>query len=211
MSILAPNSHILYRDTYSAKDQSQQLWSAGSFLSTSKSFGVGFDQRKNSECKKIVKRDCRANSFLPDLSRPESVKMEPITDSDHLDQILDKATDHCQPIVIDWMATWCRKCIYIKPKLEKLAAEFDTKLKFYFVDVNNVPQALVKRGNVSKMPTIQIWKDGEMKEEVIGGHKAWLVLEEVREMVKNSTEATAGFLFRIISIFLTFQLPGSLF
>lgn len=103
MSILAPNSHILYRDTYSAKDQSQQqLWSAGSFLSTSKSFGLGFDQRKHSECKKILKRDCRANSFLPDLSRPESVKMEPITDSDHLDQILAKATDHCQPIVIDW-------------------------------------------------------------------------------------------------------------
>lgn len=25
------------------------------------------------------------------------------------------------------MAAWCRKCIYIKPKLEKLAAEFDTK------------------------------------------------------------------------------------
>lgn len=32
---------------------------------------------------------------------------------------------------------------------------------------------------------LQIWKDGEMKEEVIGGHKAWLVLEEVREMVKK--------------------------
>lgn len=102
MSILAPNSHILYRDTYSTKDQSQQLWSVGSFLNTSKAFGFGFDQRKYSECKKILKRDCRANSFLPDLSRPQSVEMESITDSDHLDQILDKATDHSQPIVIDW-------------------------------------------------------------------------------------------------------------
>lgn len=32
---------------------------------------------------------------------------------------------------------------------------------------------------------LQIWKDGEMKSEVIGGHKAWLVIEEVREMIKK--------------------------
>lgn len=112
MSILAPNSHILYRETYSTKDQNQQLWSAGSFLNTSKSLRFGFDQRKDSDCKKIAKRECRANSFLPDLSRPQSVEMEPIADSDHLDQILDKATDHCQPIVIDWYELSHSHCIY---------------------------------------------------------------------------------------------------
>lgn len=83
------------------------------------------------------------------------------------------------------MAAWCRKCIYLKPKLEKLAIEYESKIRFYCVDVNKVPQTLVKRGNISKMPTIQVWKDGEMKEEVIGGHKAWLVIEEVREMIKK--------------------------
>ncbi|KAG6502012.1 hypothetical protein ZIOFF_041899 [Zingiber officinale] len=53
------------------------------------------------------------------------------------------------------------------------------RVKFYFVDVNKVPQALVKRGNIS------LWKDGEWKAEVIGGHKAWLVLDEVREMIQK--------------------------
>lgn len=106
-------------------------------------------------------------------------------DCDQLDHILLRARELSQPIVIDWMAAWCRKCIYLKPKLEKLAAEYDTKMKFYYVDVNNVSQALVKRGNISKMPTIQLWKDGEMKAEVIGGHKAWLVIDEVREMIQK--------------------------
>ncbi|KAL6145346.1 hypothetical protein ACLB2K_056034 [Fragaria x ananassa] len=111
--------------------------------------------------------------------------MESINDSDHLDHILSHAQQLSQPIVIDWMAAWCRKCIYLKPKLEKLAAEYETKVKFYYVDVNKVPQTLVKRGNISKMPTIQVWKDGEFKEEVIGGHKAWLVIDEVREMIQK--------------------------
>jgi hypothetical protein len=32
---------------------------------------------------------------------------------------------------------------------------------------------------------IQLWKDGEWVAEVIGGHKAWLVMDEVREMIQK--------------------------
>ncbi|KAL5545442.1 hypothetical protein UlMin_005129 [Ulmus minor] len=182
MSILAPNSLILHREFYHRNHQQQFCSSGNSFFSPKASgFWVDFGNR---EWKKRL-RDLRVAAFWPDLSRPTTVEMEPINDSDQLDQILSRAQEISEPVLIDWMASWCRKCIYLKPKLEKLAAEYDTKLKFYFVDVNKVPQSLVKRGNISKMPTIQIWKDGEMKAEVIGGHKAWLVIDEVREMIKN--------------------------
>ncbi|EPS74240.1 hypothetical protein M569_00516, partial [Genlisea aurea] len=124
-------------------------------------------------------------AFWPELYRPDSSDMEPIRDTEEFDRILEKSKEISQPILVDWMAAWCRKCIYLKPKLEKLAAEYNTRMKFYCVDVNNVPQALVKRANVTKMPTIQIWEGGELKEEVIGGHKAWLVIEEVRQMISN--------------------------
>ncbi|PON56325.1 Thioredoxin [Trema orientale] len=184
MSVLAAvNSHILYRETHQ-RDQKLRFWSNGSGLFPRKTSGFWVDLR-NRDWKKISRRDLKAEAFWPDSSRPTILEMEPINDSDHLDQILAHAREISRPILIDWMAAWCRKCIYLKPKLEKLAAEYDTKIKFYCVDVNKVPQTLVKRGNISKMPTIQIWKDGEMKEEVIGGHKAWLVIDEVREMVKK--------------------------
>ncbi|CAM6016197.1 unnamed protein product [Sphagnum balticum] len=111
--------------------------------------------------------------------KPTVVEMIPITDEDQFDQLLDSG----RPIVIEWMAAWCRKCIYLKPKLEKLAAEFHPHIQFYCVDVNAVPSALVKRAGVTKMPTIQLWKDKEKHAEVIGGDKAWLVLDHVREMV----------------------------
>ncbi|CAL9026498.1 unnamed protein product, partial [Prunus brigantina] len=32
---------------------------------------------------------------------------------------------------------------------------------------------------------LKIWKDGEVKAEVIGGHTAWLVLDEVREVIQK--------------------------
>jgi hypothetical protein len=32
---------------------------------------------------------------------------------------------------------------------------------------------------------IQLWKDSKKQAEVIGGHKAYLVINEVREMIEN--------------------------
>ncbi|XP_065855330.1 thioredoxin-like 3-1, chloroplastic [Euphorbia lathyris] len=174
MSCLAANSHILCRYKH-REQQEQQVWSSSRLL------------QRNNYSSLLRKRDLRREAFWQDMTRPTSIDMEAIQDSDHLDQVLlqAQANDLSRLVLIDWMASWCRKCIYLKPKLEKLAAEFDTKAKFYCVDVNKVPQSLVKRGNISKMPTIQLWKDGEMKAEVIGGHKAWLVIEEVREMIQK--------------------------
>ncbi|KAF8396039.1 hypothetical protein HHK36_017651 [Tetracentron sinense] len=212
MAVLAANSQILCREMYQ-RDQ-QYSSSGGSSLFLVNGVGVsacafGNDSRKR-EWRRISRRDFKVEAFWQDLSRPTFIEMETITGCDQMDQILLHAQELSQPIIIDWslslslcalnaifpcvliwvvwvlgMANWCRKCIYLKPKLEKLAAEYDTKVKFYYVDVNNVSQALVKRGNISKMPTIQLWKDGEMKEEVIGGHKAWLVIDEVREMIQK--------------------------
>lgn len=118
-------------------------------------------------------------------SKPSFLPLEQITGEAHFDQVLSEAMERNQPIVIDWLAQWCRKCIYLKPKLEKLAAEYHPSIKFYYVDVNKVPQALVKRAEVTKMPTIQLWKNDQKLAEVIGGHQGWLVMDEVREMIKH--------------------------
>lgn len=82
-------------------------------------------------------------------------------------------------------ASWCRKCIYLKPKLEKLAAEYYPRIQFYCVDVNAVPQKFVNRAGVTKMPAIQMWSDSLKQAEVIGGHKSWLVINDVRSMIEQ--------------------------
>lgn len=46
---------------------------------------------------------------------------------------------------------------------------------------------------------MQLWKEGEMQEEVIGGHKGWLVIEEVRELI-NKYVWFSFFLFLIFSV-----------
>ncbi|KAG6555753.1 hypothetical protein Mapa_002993 [Marchantia paleacea] len=118
--------------------------------------------------------------------KPTWVPLELIESEEQFDQILSEAQERNQSLVIEWMAAWCRKCIYLKPKLEKLAADYHKEIKFYYIDVNNVPQSLVKRAEVTKMPTIQLWKDGIRLAEVIGGHQAWQVLDEIKDMISRS-------------------------
>ncbi|XP_024370171.1 thioredoxin-like 3-1, chloroplastic isoform X2 [Physcomitrium patens] len=81
----------------------------------------------------------------PSIPKPTWVEMTAITREDQFDEALESGN----PIIIDWMATWCRKCVYLKPKLEKLAAEYHPDVKFYVVDVNIVPATLVTRAGVT--------------------------------------------------------------
>ncbi|GFP91846.1 thioredoxin-like 3-2 chloroplastic [Phtheirospermum japonicum] len=116
---------------------------------------------------------------------PLSVDFEPISSEAQFDRVIAEAQQLEESVVVLWMANWCRKCIYLKPKLEKLAADYYPRVRFYSIDVNNVPHKLVVRAGVTKMPTIQLWRDGKKQGEVIGGHKAYLVVTEVREMIEN--------------------------
>ncbi|XP_004250061.1 thioredoxin-like 3-2, chloroplastic [Solanum lycopersicum] len=125
-------------------------------------------------------------SSVQDLDdSPASIELQHISDEPQFDRVIAEAQQLDESIVILWMANWCRKCIYLKPKLEKLAADYFPRTRFYSVDVNNVPHKLVVRAGVTKMPTIQLWRDGKKQAEVIGGHKAYVVVSEVRDMIEN--------------------------
>ncbi|CAL9172740.1 unnamed protein product [Musa hybrid cultivar] len=116
---------------------------------------------------------------------PTSVALEPIVSEEHFDRIIAEAHQLEEPIVVLWMANWCRKCIYLKPKLEKLAAEYYPSIRFYCIDVNTVPHRLVNRAGITKMPTIQLWRDSQNQAGVIAGYKAWMVIDDVRKMIDN--------------------------
>ncbi|KAF7081412.1 hypothetical protein CFC21_085358 [Triticum aestivum] len=128
----------------------------------------------------------RAGTGMEDEEEgPAWVELEPIGGEEQLDRALAEAQQRGVPIVVFWTASWCRKCIYLKPKLEKLAAEYYPRIRFYCVDVNAVPQKLVNRAGVTKMPSIQMWSDSRKQAEVIGGHESWMVIEDVRRMVEQ--------------------------
>ena len=68
--------------------------------------------------------------------------------------------------LVDFWATWCGPCKMLSPIIDSLA----TKIEDAIIAKVNIDEAraIAEKFNVSSIPTIIIFKDGEEKERITG-------------------------------------------
>ncbi|HKB87952.1 MAG TPA: thioredoxin [Ignavibacteriaceae bacterium] len=91
--------------------------------------------------------------------------MKTITITD--DNFNEEVVKSDKPVLIDFWATWCGPCKMIAPIVEELVDEYEGKAKIGKLDVDNNQQTAIKFG-VRSIPTILIFKDGKLKDTIIG-------------------------------------------
>lgn len=70
--------------------------------------------------------------------------------------------------LVDFWATWCGPCRMVAPIVEDLAEEYaDRGLTVAKLDVDSNPDTAARFG-VRSLPTVLLFKDGEVVERVIG-------------------------------------------
>ena len=71
------------------------------------------------------------------------------------------------PVVVDFWATWCGPCRKLGPVVEEIANEFEGKVKFAKLNVEESIES-AKSFSVSGLPSLLIFKNGEAVERMTG-------------------------------------------
>lgn len=87
-----------------------------------------------------------------------------------------------KPTLVDFYATWCGPCKMMHPILEQLKAKMGDDVKIVKVDVDK-NQELAGVYRVQSVPTLIIFKDGEVKWRAAGVHTADDLEQKLREFV----------------------------
>ena len=102
------------------------------------------------------------------------MKPRVITDTEFEQEVLSAG----QPVLVDFWADWCGPCKMIAPFVEELAGEYEGKLKVAKMDVDANPQTAMHYG-IRSIPTLMIFKQGQVVEEIIGAVPKRVLLERI--------------------------------
>ncbi|MGO3018676.1 MAG: thioredoxin [Anaerococcus sp.] len=82
-------------------------------------------------------------------------------------------------VLVDFSATWCGPCKMQAPILEELSEEVDFPI--YGVDIDQSPE-IAGRYNVNAVPSLMLFKDGTLKETMVGFQAKEVIKEKVAKL-----------------------------
>jgi thioredoxin 1 len=87
-----------------------------------------------------------------------------------------------KPVVVDYWAEWCGPCRQVSPVLEEIASEHADKIDVVKLNVDENP-VTSQRYRILNIPTLSVFKDGEVVKEIVGARPKSALLRELADFI----------------------------
>jgi thioredoxin 1 len=87
------------------------------------------------------------------------------------------------PVFVDFWAEWCGPCRMVSPVVEELAEEYNGKVDFVKVNVDEANE-IASKYNVFSIPTLAIFNKGEIIAQQVGAASK----ESYKNMIEKALE-----------------------
>ncbi|MCK4236309.1 MAG: thioredoxin [Candidatus Krumholzibacteria bacterium] len=107
------------------------------------------------------------------------MKVTKITDSDFNARVIESEN----PAVVDFWATWCVPCRKLDETLEKMADEYNGRVSFYKVDVNE-SNATTSKYYIRNIPMLLFFNGGEVVDQAVGSLSREMLEEKLNRLLE---------------------------
>jgi thioredoxin 1 len=103
-----------------------------------------------------------------------------VTDDTFRDLVL--SSSFGKPVLVDFWAQWCPPCHMLSPVLDEIATELSDTLTVAKMDVDE-NQVTAQRYGILAMPTLSVFRDGEVISQVVGARPKRRLLADLSALL----------------------------
>lgn len=97
------------------------------------------------------------------------------------DEELKTKIESGSPLVVDFWAPWCGPCKMVGPIIEELASEYQGKVEFAKLNVDE-HQKIAGENGISSIPTLLFFKGGKRIDTMIGAAPKNMLVAKVKSV-----------------------------